>query len=45
MTRLEIGQRLAREIDGATLIAWDDLGHYPHVEDPVRAADALTGMP
>lgn len=45
VTRLEIGQRLAREIDGATLITWDDLGHYPHVEDPVRAADALTGMP
>jgi pimeloyl-ACP methyl ester carboxylesterase len=41
VTRLDIGQRLAREIAGATLIAWDDLGHYPHVEDPARAADAV----
>jgi pimeloyl-ACP methyl ester carboxylesterase len=44
VTRLAIGERLAREIDGATLVAWDDLGHYPHVEDPVRAADAVAGV-
>jgi pimeloyl-ACP methyl ester carboxylesterase len=41
VTRLAIGERLAREIDGATLVVWDDLGHYPHVEDPVRAADTV----
>ena len=44
VTRLDIGQRLAREITGATLVAWDDLGHYPHAEDPVRAADAVAGI-
>lgn len=45
VTRLAIGERLAREIEGATLVAWDDLGHYPHVEDPVRATDAVAGVP
>lgn len=45
VTRLDIGQRLAREIRGATLVTWHDLGHYPHVEDAVRAADAVTGLP
>ena len=45
VTRLDIGQRLAREIRGATLVTWDDLGHYPHVEDPARSADAVTGLP
>ena len=45
VTRLDIGERLAREIPGATLMTWDDLGHYPHVEDPARSADAVTGLP
>ena len=36
VTRLDIGRRLAREIPGAELRTWDDLGHYPHVEDAVR---------
>lgn len=38
VTRLDIGQRLARDIPGAELQTWDDLGHYPHVEDAVRVA-------
>lgn len=41
VTRLAIGERLAREIEGATLVAWDDLGHYPQVEDPARAAEVV----
>jgi pimeloyl-ACP methyl ester carboxylesterase len=38
VTRLAIAERLAREVPGASLVAWDELGHYPHVEDPVRVA-------
>lgn len=40
-----IAERLAREVAGSELIVWDDLGHYPHVEDPARAADALGRLP
>lgn len=31
-----IAQQLAREIPGAELLLWNDLGHYPQVEDPKR---------
>ena len=30
---LAIAERLAGEIPGAGLVTWDDLGHYPQVED------------
>lgn len=35
---LPIAERLAREIPGAKLVTWPDLGHYPQVEDPERGA-------
>lgn len=31
-----IAEQLAREIPGAALLFWDDLGHYPQVEDTAR---------
>ena len=33
---LEFGQRFARDIAGSRLVVFDDLGHVPHEEDPVR---------
>lgn len=33
-----IARALAEEIPGAKLVLWDDLGHYPQVEDPARVA-------
>jgi pimeloyl-ACP methyl ester carboxylesterase len=33
-----IAEQLAREIPGARLVTWGDLGHYPQVEDPARVA-------
>ena len=36
-----IAQQLAREIHGAELVSFDDLGHYPQVEDAPRVAATL----
>lgn len=36
-----IARALAEEIPGAKLVFWDDLGHYPHVEDPARVASVV----
>lgn len=33
---LPIAHRLAKEIPGARLVTWPQLGHYPQVEDPAR---------
>lgn len=33
---LEFGQRFARDIAGSRLVVFDELGHVPHEEDPVR---------
>jgi pimeloyl-ACP methyl ester carboxylesterase len=33
---LESGQRFERDIPGAKLVVFEDLGHVPHEEDPVR---------
>ena len=33
---LEMGQRFARDIAGARLVVFEDLGHVPHEEDPAR---------
>lgn len=33
---LEFGQRFAHDIAGSRLVVFDDLGHVPHEEDPVR---------
>jgi pimeloyl-ACP methyl ester carboxylesterase len=35
---LAIAERLARETPGAEMTQWDDLGHYPQVEDAARVA-------
>jgi pimeloyl-ACP methyl ester carboxylesterase len=35
---IAIGERLARETPGAKMVRWEDLGHYPQVEDPDRVA-------
>jgi pimeloyl-ACP methyl ester carboxylesterase len=34
VARLAIGQRLAQQAPLAELTTWDNLGHYPQVEDP-----------
>ena len=36
-----IAEQLAREVAGARLVTWGDLGHYPQVEDPPRVAALL----
>lgn len=41
VARMAIGERLARETPGADLVSWDDLGHYPQVEQPERVAEAV----
>jgi pimeloyl-ACP methyl ester carboxylesterase len=33
---LAIAEQLAREIPGCDMTLWNELGHYPHVEDPSR---------
>jgi pimeloyl-ACP methyl ester carboxylesterase len=41
---MAIADALAREIPGADRVTWDDLGHYPQVEDPERVAAAVTAF-
>lgn len=41
---LAMGQRFARDIAGSRLVVFDDLGHVPHEEDPVRTAAAVRGF-
>lgn len=36
-----IAERLAREIPNARFETWEDLGHYPQVEDPEAVARTL----
>lgn len=38
---LEHGQRFARDIAGSKLVVFDDLGHVPQEEDPVRSVAAV----
>jgi pimeloyl-ACP methyl ester carboxylesterase len=38
VARLAIGERLAKETPGASMIRWEDLGHYPQMEDAARVA-------
>ncbi len=35
---IAIAEQLAREIPGARFETWDDLGHWPQIEDPARVA-------
>lgn len=37
----EIAERLAKEIAGAKFVTWEDLGHYPQVEDPAKVAETI----
>jgi pimeloyl-ACP methyl ester carboxylesterase len=39
---MAIADALAAEIPGCERVTWDDLGHYPQVEDPARVVGALT---
>jgi pimeloyl-ACP methyl ester carboxylesterase len=41
VARLVIGERLARDTAGAEMVTWDDLGHYPQVEDPNVVASTV----
>ena len=34
-------QRFAQDIKGSTLVIFDDLGHVPHEEDPLRTVAAV----
>jgi pimeloyl-ACP methyl ester carboxylesterase len=36
-----IAERLARTVPGAKLVSFDDLGHYPQIEDPARVAKTV----
>ena len=38
---LEYGTRFKRDIAGSSLVVFDDLGHVPQEEDPVRTVAAL----
>jgi pimeloyl-ACP methyl ester carboxylesterase len=38
---MAIVEQLACEIPGASFEIWDDLGHYPQIEDPERVARTL----
>ena len=38
---LRYGQAFAKEIAGSKLVVFDDLGHVPHEEDPLRTLAAL----
>lgn len=39
-----IAEKLAQEIAGAKLVVWEELGHYPQVEDPASVAKAVDGF-
>jgi pimeloyl-ACP methyl ester carboxylesterase len=39
-----IAEQLAREIPGARFETWDDLGHWPQIEDPARVAATVSAF-
>jgi pimeloyl-ACP methyl ester carboxylesterase len=41
---MAIADALATEIPGCERVTWDDLGHYPQVEDAARVASALASF-
>lgn len=41
---IAIAERLAREIPGARFETWDDLGHWPQIEDPARVAATVSAF-
>lgn len=38
---LPIAEKLAKDTPGAQMVRWDDLGHYPQLEDPIRVAGEI----
>lgn len=44
VARMIIGETLAKEIPKARLVRWDDLGHYPQMEDPARVASEVASF-
>jgi pimeloyl-ACP methyl ester carboxylesterase len=41
---IAIAEKLAQGTPGARLETWDDLGHWPQVEDPARVVATVTGF-
>jgi pimeloyl-ACP methyl ester carboxylesterase len=41
---MPIADALAREIPRCERVTWDDLGHYPQVEDPERVASVVASF-
>ena len=41
---MAIADALATEIPGCERVTWDDLGHYPQVEDPERVVASVRGF-
>jgi pimeloyl-ACP methyl ester carboxylesterase len=41
---MAIADKLAGEIPSAERVTWDDLGHYPQVEDPSRVSGAVSAF-
>jgi pimeloyl-ACP methyl ester carboxylesterase len=41
---MAIAEQLAREIPGAKLETWAELGHYPQVEDPARVVATVSAF-
>jgi pimeloyl-ACP methyl ester carboxylesterase len=41
---IAIAEQLAREIPGARFETWDDLGHWPQIEDPARVARTISSF-
>jgi pimeloyl-ACP methyl ester carboxylesterase len=41
---MAIAEKLARGTAGARLETWDDLGHWPHVEDPARVVATVSAF-
>jgi pimeloyl-ACP methyl ester carboxylesterase len=44
VAKMAIGERLVRETPSADMVSWDDLGHYPQVEDPACVAEAVAAF-
>jgi pimeloyl-ACP methyl ester carboxylesterase len=41
---MAIAEKLAKGTAGARLETWDDLGHWPHVEDPARVVATVSAF-
>ena len=41
---MAIAEKLARGTSGARLETWDDLGHWPEIEDPARVVATVAAF-